>query len=62
MDEERLDPLTKTAIVAYFDGFELVEFLQVPTEVIVELLEEYILDNLDDLNEEMGLTNDTEED
>ena len=62
MDEGKLDGDMKNAIVAYFEGFELVEFMQVPVEVIVELLEDYILDNLLDISDEIGYNNGTDED
>lgn len=62
MDEERLDRELKNAIIAYFEGYELVEYMQVSVEDIIELLEEHVLDNITDIKEEIGYNNDTDED
>lgn len=55
MDEGELSPLVKLALIDKFEGWELVEFLNIPIEKIVELLEEDILDNLEDIYEELDL-------
>lgn len=52
--DNRLDPVLKEAIIAYFEGWELVELLEVPIETVVELLEEHILDELTIVQEELG--------
>lgn len=56
MDEERLSEEMKNAIIAYFEGHELVDFLGVPTEDLVDLLEEYIIDNISDVTDELGMS------
>lgn len=48
MDEE-----TKKRIADYFDAWDLVEFLRLPTEKIVEAFEEDIEEALDDIEELM---------
>lgn len=55
MDEEFLDPLVRDAIIDRLEGWELVEFLNISTERIVELLTEEILDNLNDVKELVGM-------
>lgn len=56
MDEGELSPLVKSALIDKFEGWELVEFLNISIEKIVELLEEDILDNLEDIYEELDLS------
>ena len=51
MNEVELNRDLKTALCDRVFGWELVEFLQVPIEDIVELFEEDILDNLKDIKE-----------
>lgn len=46
MDEVELDSDLKSAICDRLEGWELVEFLNIPIEDIVELFEEDILDNI----------------
>lgn len=55
MDEEFLDPIVRDAIIDRLEGWELVEFLNISTERIVELLTEEILDNLNDVKELVGM-------
>lgn len=62
MDEDGLDPGLKKALVAYFEGFELVELLDVPIEVIVEALEEYIIEEQAQLAEYIRYNDEGEED
>lgn len=62
MDESELDPGLKKALVAYFEGFELVELLDVPIEVIVEALEEYIIEEQAQLAEYIRYNDEGEED
>jgi hypothetical protein len=58
MDEGELSPLIREALIDRFEGWELVEFLNVSIERIVELLEEEIIDNIEDVQEELGLEKD----
>ena len=51
MDEEVLDNSLKSAICDRLFGWELVEFLQIPIEDIVELFEEDVLNNLDEVKD-----------
>lgn len=62
MPEEILDPELKKAIMAYFEGFELVELLEVPIEVIVEVLEEYVIENQQELAEIIRYNEEDEDD
>lgn len=56
-----LDRETKARIIDYFTGTELVDYLQIPTEDIVEIFEEEIEDNLDEIEEFIGLRKEDEE-
>jgi hypothetical protein len=51
LDEETLDKNVKEAICDRLFGWELIEFLNIPIEDIVELFEEDILDNINDIKE-----------
>lgn len=54
MDEGDLSPLVRNALIDKFEGWELVEFLNISIERIVDLLEEDIIENLEDVYEELG--------
>ena len=56
MDEGELSPLIRNALIDKFEGWELVEFLNISIDRIVELLEEDIIENLEDVYEELGFT------
>ena len=56
MDEGELSPLIRNALIDKFEGWELVEFLNISIERIVDLLEEDIVDNLEDVYDELGLS------
>ena len=56
MDEGELSPLIRNALIDKFEGWELVEFLNISVERIVDLLEEDIVDNLEDVYDELGLS------
>ena len=45
----KIDPLTKAAICDTMEGWEMVDFLQIPIETIVEMFEDEILENMDDV-------------
>lgn len=55
MDEERLTEEKRGAIVAYFEGWELVELLEVPIDIIIDALEDYVMDSLGAIEEYMGI-------
>lgn len=48
-------------ICDYFDPFELVEFLQIPIEDVVDAFEDEIIENIDDVLEMIGIRKDLEE-
>lgn len=50
MDEE-----TKKRIEDFFEGFELVEFLQISVTEIIERFEEEVEEHLDDIEELIGV-------
>lgn len=51
MDEDVLDNDLKSAICDRLFGWELIEFLRIPIEDIVELFEEEILDNISEVKD-----------
>jgi hypothetical protein len=48
MDEE-----TKERLADFFEGFELVEYLQIPVEDIIDAFEDKITEALEDIEELM---------
>lgn len=46
-----MDDELKKRVADYFTGPELVDLLDVPTEILVDLLEEYIVEKIDELEE-----------
>lgn len=48
---------TKKRIADYFEAFDLVAFLQVSVEDVIEAFEEDIEEALEEIEELMGLTN-----
>lgn len=53
-----MDKDTKERIADFFEGFELVEFLQLSATEIVERFEDEIIEALDDIEELMGVRRD----
>jgi hypothetical protein len=51
----KVDRETKKRIEDFFEGFELVEFLQLPAEEIIERFEDEVEEALDEIEELMGL-------
>lgn len=49
---------TKERLTDFFEGFELVEFLQIRVEEVIERFEDEIEEALDDLEELMGVKRD----
>ncbi len=47
----------REALVDRLEGWELVEFLQLSTEEIIDLIEDRILDKLEEVKEFAGITN-----
>lgn len=56
-----LDKETRERIADYFDAADLVDFLRIPTEDIVDAFEVEIEDNLDDIEEMIGLRREKDE-
>lgn len=56
-----MDVETKKRIGDYFEGFELVEYLQLTIEQVIEAFEDEIEENIDDIEEFIGVRQ-TEED
>lgn len=50
-----MDRETKLRIIDFFEGFELVEFLQLPVDEIIERFEDEVEEALDEIEELMGL-------
>lgn len=50
-----MDAETRKRIEDYFMGFELVEFLQISVEEVIEAFEEDILENLDEIEDLIGV-------
>jgi len=50
-----IDRETKQRIADYFDAWELVDFLQLTTEQVIEAIEEEIEANLDEIEEFIGV-------
>lgn len=53
MDEDKLPPELLEAIADWFEGFELVEFLDISSEDVVDAFEEQIKWNLDAIKAEI---------
>lgn len=51
-----LDKETKKALADRFTGWEIVELLDIDSEYIIDLLEDEVIENLQELKEEAGLT------
>lgn len=58
---EKLDPMLRAVIEDRLEGWEVVEFLQIPVEDVVEAFEDLILKNLDDIKDLVGLRNDDDD-
>ncbi len=54
---ERLDPYVKEALADRLDPWEIIEFLEVPTEEIIEYFEDEIIENLAGILELAGILN-----
>lgn len=50
-----MDPDFKQILYDRFEGWELVEFLQIPIQEIVEIFEEIIIENLEDVEDLAGI-------
>jgi hypothetical protein len=60
-NEETIPVLLRNALIDRMEAWELVEFLGIIVEDILEDYEREIVDNMDELEELMGITNDTGE-
>jgi hypothetical protein len=61
-EDEELPRYIKDALIARFEGWELVELLDIDIEDIVDLFEEEILKELDFIEEELGITKEDNDD
>lgn len=52
-----MDKETKERIADFFEGFELIEYLRIPIEDILDRFEDEIAEALDDIEELMGVKN-----
>lgn len=50
-----MDKETRKRIEDFFEGFELVEYLQIPVDEVVDAFEEQIEENLDEIEEFIGV-------
>lgn len=50
-----MDRETRKRIEDFFEGFELVEYLQIPVDEVVDAFEEQIEENLDEIEEFIGV-------
>lgn len=55
MDEEELPDSVRKELVRKYEGWELVELLDIDIEDVIDAFEDLILDNLEDLKEEMEI-------
>ena len=53
-----LDKELKKALADRLEGWEVVEYLKIDTDYIIELLEQEIIDNLEEIKELAGLVDD----
>lgn len=56
-----LDKQFKDALADRFEGWEIVELLNIPVETIIDMLENEIYDNLDEVKEAAGFYEDDNE-
>lgn len=61
MDEEKLSDLVKKAIIDRLEGWELIEFLQIDIETVVDTFEDEILDNITDVLELINMESEEED-
>lgn len=62
MDEIKLDEDIKKAIIDRLEGWELIDFLQISIDEVVDIFEEDIIDNIEDVLELIGLRSSKDED
>ena len=61
MNEEQLPEPIKQALADRYEGWELVELLNISVRDIIYYFEEDILDHLDELKEDLQIEDDTDE-
>lgn len=61
MDKTDVEDL-KQKIADTLTSWELVDFLVIPVEELVEILEDYIIDNIEDLEDYLGIKRDDDND
>lgn len=61
-NEEVVPPLLREALLDRLEAWELIEFLQIPIETILEDYEAEIVDHVDELEELVGIRTNIEND
>ena len=61
MNEERLSKDFKLALSDRYEGWELVEFLQISVDDVIDAFEDQILTGAQELRQDMGMEEDEEE-
>lgn len=56
-----MDKETKLRIMDFFEAWDLVDFLQLSTEEVIDAFEDKMEEALEDIEEYMGIKNDGEE-
>ena len=60
MFDQRVPPEIRTALIDRYEGYEIVELLQLSAEEVIDALEEIIVENLDRIREELGMEEEEE--
>ncbi len=61
MDEDKIPDNVKQALIDRCEGWEIVDFLNIDTEVIVNTFEDELLDNIEDVLELLGMESEEED-
>lgn len=61
MDEDDIPDVIRKALIDKYEGWELVELLDIDIEDVIDAFEIEIVDNLEDLKEELRINNDNQE-
>ena len=61
MDEDEIPDAIRKALIDRYEGWELVELLDIGIHDVIDAFETDILDNLKDLKEELRINNERDE-
>lgn len=61
MDEDEIPDAIRKALIDKYEGWELIELLDIDIEDVIYAFEIDILDNLEDLKEELRINNERDE-